>query len=343
MNFLRTKLVEYVMAKGLKSVIIDTASPEGLIQFTLKHTVDKGKNEISRKVFVDFQLHSDAKVTINIRGRLGAVENIFFASNTFYVDPYFRLSRYLEVVFYHIYSKLYDIKGKTPSRKYHSEDWGTIDYFEDSDIFSIIYDLMKSESVLERGRDNIVFKNEEYKKAINRAINFAKASERNILIEEDSSGSAIRATPYPHTEDKSKTFECLNTDEGVFCNACIKRGKHWQGSDPKCAFDEKGNFTSDNWNCATLSKLREIAEDYDLVQTANETSIATLYVPSLDLDEITESDNFDAYGGFIVLSWYKNRGNTGNALFMSEEGTLPLSIKHAERFIAAGKYGDSTE
>ena len=125
----------------------------------------------------------------------------------------------------------------------------------------------------------------------------------------------------------------------MVCKLCIQRGKTWQGSDPKCAFDENGNFTKDNWVCATMSKLRAIAEEYDLVQTADETSIATLYVPSLDLDEITESANFDAYGGFIVLSWYKDRGNTGNALFMSEEGTLPLNIAHAERFITAGKEG----
>lgn len=331
MNFLRTKLVEYVMAKGLKSVSINTFSPEGQIQFTLKHTSDKQENELSRSVFVDLSINSNAEVTINLKGKLGTVKNIFFANNTIYVDPYFRLSRYLEVVFSHIYYRLLELKGTVPSRKYHSEKIGAIDYFDDSDIISTVADLMKPDSVLERGRDVVLFKNEEYKKAINKAITFAMVSERNVLIEESSSGCAIRAVPYPRNEDESKTFDYQTEEEKVSCISCHKRGKDWQGSDPKCAFDQNGNFTKDNWACATMRKLRELAYEQDLVQKASETSIASIYVPALE--DLDEACSLDDYNGFIVLSWYKNRGNTGSAVFMNDDGVFPLTIKHAERAI----------
>jgi len=36
--------------------------------------------------------------------------------------------------------------------------------------------------------------------------------------------------------------------------------KDWEGDDPKCGFDENGNFLEHNWNCATLNALRERAE-----------------------------------------------------------------------------------
>lgn len=121
----------------------------------------------------------------------------------------------------------------------------------------------------------------------------------------------------------------------MVCKLCAQREKTWQGSDPKCAFDQNGIFTSDNWACATMSRLRTIADENDLIQKVNETSLATIYVPSKDLDDITESDNFDAYGGFIILSWYKGRGRVSSAIFMSDEGTMPLNIEHVKRAISS--------
>jgi len=45
------------------------------------------------------------------------------------------------------------------------------------------------------------------------------------------------------------------------CRLCEQRGKTWEGSDPKCAFESYG-FSHDNWNCATMNRLREIAKRY---------------------------------------------------------------------------------
>jgi hypothetical protein len=46
------------------------------------------------------------------------------------------------------------------------------------------------------------------------------------------------------------------------CKLCNERGKTWNGDDPVCAF-ENGVFSNDNWNCATMNKLRNISEELD--------------------------------------------------------------------------------
>lgn len=79
------------------------------------------------------------------------------------------------------------------------------------------------------------------------------------------------------------------------CKLCIERGKTWQGDDPVCGFDAAGKFNKDNWNCATLNKLREIAWQNGLVVSS-------------------EDDNnlavFNHNGYFLILGWYKDRGRT---------------------------------
>ncbi|MCM3140466.1 hypothetical protein M3573_19495 [Bacillus safensis] len=30
------------------------------------------------------------------------------------------------------------------------------------------------------------------------------------------------------------------------------------------------------------------------------------------------------------MTWYKNRGRVGNAVFMTDETTIPLTLEHAE-------------
>jgi len=46
------------------------------------------------------------------------------------------------------------------------------------------------------------------------------------------------------------------------CPRCQERVKDWEGDDPKCGFDENGNFLENNWNCATLNALREQTDDF---------------------------------------------------------------------------------
>ena len=95
------------------------------------------------------------------------------------------------------------------------------------------------------------------------------------------------------------------------CQMCTERGKTWNGSDPQCAFED-GIFNADNWNCATMNELRAIAENISISYRHDPNAASFGAVP------------FES--GFIVMTWYKNRGKTGNAQVMwDDEPTKPLT------------------
>ncbi len=90
------------------------------------------------------------------------------------------------------------------------------------------------------------------------------------------------------------------------CPRCSTRVKDWSGDDPKCGFDEKGNFLEDNWMCATLLALREMEQ-------GNKLWCDDTYVKIVARGDV----------GHGILSWYKSRGHTDdfrNGYF--ERGTL---------------------
>ena len=93
------------------------------------------------------------------------------------------------------------------------------------------------------------------------------------------------------------------------CPRCKERGQTWEGSPPRCGFDEQGNFVEDNWNCATLNALREMAKENKV---------------SCDNDNMSIIAAWDV--GFAILHWYKDRGTTED--FRNEyfkPGTLHLA------------------
>lgn len=93
------------------------------------------------------------------------------------------------------------------------------------------------------------------------------------------------------------------------CPLCRERGKTWEGSDPVCAFTSGGlenRFSFINWNCATMNKLRNIAEKLGLTYRDNLGAGSFGALPF-------EGPN---YQGYIVMTWYKNRGKTDNAILM---------------------------
>ena len=104
------------------------------------------------------------------------------------------------------------------------------------------------------------------------------------------------------------------------CNLCATTPKDWEGDDRKCAF-ESGTFSDDNWNCATMSKLRAIAENYRAF--GDDQSIATI-----PIDE-TEGRN----SGWLVMNWYKSRGRTDLCQFISYGDNANLKLEHAEAII----------
>lgn len=94
------------------------------------------------------------------------------------------------------------------------------------------------------------------------------------------------------------------------CPLCQKRGKTWEGDDPRCAFIN-GVFDSDNWNCATMNILRE------------------LLCSNIVFSEEEKCGVIPFNGWFIILFWYKNRGRTNQALIKDEGGVRTLTLEDA--------------
>lgn len=106
------------------------------------------------------------------------------------------------------------------------------------------------------------------------------------------------------------------------CKRCVKRGKPTNfGSDPKCAF-ESGIFSKNNWQCATISELRIFADDFGYTSRQNDESIGVLKIPER------------VGNGYLVMTWYKNRGAIGGALILDdEEPPKMLTLETAEEII----------
>ncbi len=114
------------------------------------------------------------------------------------------------------------------------------------------------------------------------------------------------------------------------CPRCRKRGKTWEGSNPKCAF-RSGKFDTDNWNCKTLSDLRALIRDkhgdgsnqgFTVRDDSAAGSIGVLMIP--------EHDDID---GYLCLTWYKDRGRTERAYILSFGPARELTLFKAEMIL----------
>ena len=110
----------------------------------------------------------------------------------------------------------------------------------------------------------------------------------------------------------------------LICNRCKERYSAGRpanfASDPQCGFDEEGQFTPDNWQCETLGQLRDAMASAANVVRSGETSVGVLPI--------------DCDGRLVVLSWYKNRGATGQAVGMNEDEVSALTLTEAEECLA---------
>ena len=89
-----------------------------------------------------------------------------------------------------------------------------------------------------------------------------------------------------------------------------------------CAF-KTGIFSSNNWNCATMNKLRNIAKKLDLHYRNDD--IGSIGIVPVDIDE---------FNGFLILIWYKDRGQTEQAILLSgEQPPAMLTIDIATKII----------
>lgn len=104
----------------------------------------------------------------------------------------------------------------------------------------------------------------------------------------------------------------------------------------RCAFKD-GVFNTDNWSCQTMNELRKLCENEDFdwrVNYHNDSNLGVVRIPLVNIDDDYDTQNNVQYG-FLVLSWYKNRGRTGQAMVMSDnDEPMPLTLTTAEFILA---------
>jgi len=108
------------------------------------------------------------------------------------------------------------------------------------------------------------------------------------------------------------------------CKMCEERGKTWNGSDPTCAF-ESPIFSNDNWNCATMNALRDLSEKFSDSWRS--------YTCRDDMDSASVGV-LHTNDGYLVMTWYKQRGKTGRAYIVQDDYDVNyLTISVAEDII----------
>src|SRR5690606_26459627 len=95
------------------------------------------------------------------------------------------------------------------------------------------------------------------------------------------------------------------------------------GSARRCAFEDDGWFTPENWNCATVTALMDAADD--LMQEIYGNDETMQVIPYVDECE---------GNGWIILTRYKHRGSTSSAVYVGDFWPpKPLTLDRAERAI----------
>ena len=110
---------------------------------------------------------------------------------------------------------------------------------------------------------------------------------------------------------------------------CRHGEQDWVGHRPECAFDEKGNFVEENWNCFLITKLRQLCGSYcteidsgDYFWDDDE-STGTFFVKDTEYDE-TKKNYGRSYlhGLLVILRWYKSRGKTDSFKILKGSHTV---------------------
>jgi len=101
----------------------------------------------------------------------------------------------------------------------------------------------------------------------------------------------------------------------VTCPECQTRVKDWNGSDPKCAFDKRGRFKRDNWNCAAMNRLRDSADYNHMRDRYDDNSVCVARLPT----------------GWALLEFYKERGAVDAAWFVGDGKPRPLTLDDLTR------------
>lgn len=99
------------------------------------------------------------------------------------------------------------------------------------------------------------------------------------------------------------------------------------GNDRQCAFTADGQFTPENWNCATIDALLGTNP-----QTTHGLDERCEVTPTwLDVED---DDGTHWYGGWIVTTRYKRRGCTSSAVYVGDfHPPQPVTLAFMERVI----------
>lgn len=105
------------------------------------------------------------------------------------------------------------------------------------------------------------------------------------------------------------------------CDRCLAdpQPKHF-GNPRRCAFTPEGVFTPDNWNCATIQALLELARTVN--HEGNDESMQMLYVDPKETR------------GWLVITRYKYRGKTSAAVVVGDQDPVVLTLSVAEAIIS---------
>ena len=114
-----------------------------------------------------------------------------------------------------------------------------------------------------------------------------------------------------------------------FCKADLQPENFAQPR--QCAF-RSGVFNSDNWMCDLMSQLRYAAigeSEEKLHQTTDGESCLVLPIP----------EEAETCTGFLVMTMYKRRGCTGQALIMCDDDEpTHLTLSQAEEILSLLKF-----
>lgn len=91
---------------------------------------------------------------------------------------------------------------------------------------------------------------------------------------------------------------------------------------PKCAFKSGDMFESENWDCGTMNRLRQIVEENG--GNGMRYQSAWLSSDQQNLGTISLGD-----GRFITIGWYKSRGRTEYAALIDQYESFDLFISDA--------------
>ena len=106
----------------------------------------------------------------------------------------------------------------------------------------------------------------------------------------------------------------------------------------ECAF-ESGEFSHNNWSCKTLHELRDMSgENFD----DEATELGSFHwrddmgKASIGVVPIPEDCNHQS--GYIVMTWYKSRGRTGQAWVMWDDDKPELLTMATAEFVINHNY-----